>query len=409
MAITHDEFVEKIKKISPNISIIGVYTKSTDRIKVKCNVCGKEWEPQAYSLTQGKGCPHCSAIKGSQTNQGKTGLKSTDFFINQMQSIDSSIKFISKYVNTHTDIKCECLKCGKIWYAKPYSLLQGHGCPKCAKSGTSFMEQFILNSFRRAIGNEKVISRDKRFIGMELDVLIPSLNVAIEPGNWNLHKNNLIRDKEKRERCLNKGITLYTVYDMYPKGLKPPFENNCYIYNCDLNKADHKILVNLVYSLFDLLNIQKEFTKEEILSIEKESYDSAKAMTNEEFVARMKYVNPNIEIIEKYYNSNRRLKVKCKLCGYEWNALPSSLLFGDGCKKCGVIKAHENMKKSQKDFIAELEKINPNVEIIGEYKGRHQPVLARCKICGYIWSPRASSLLRGSSHKNYKTLHANLK
>ena len=49
--------------------------------------------------------------------------------------------------------------------------------------------------------------------------------------------------------------------------------------------------------------------------------------------------------------------------------------------------------------------INPDVEIIGNYTGRHNRILARCRICGYKWEPRASSLLRGSNHKGWKTLH----
>ena len=34
--------------------------------------------------------------------------------------------------------------------------------------------------------------------------------------------------------------------------------------------------------------------------------------------------------------------------------------------------------------------INPNVEIIGIYIGRHSPVRTRCRICGYEWSPYAA-------------------
>ena len=48
---------------------------------------------------------------------------------------------------------------------------------------------------------------------------------------------------------------------------------------------------------------------------------------------------------------------------------------------------------------------NPDIEIIGEYCGRHQPVKAKCKICGYEWEPQAASLLRGSNHKGWKGIH----
>ena len=100
--------------------------------------------------------------------------------------------------------------------------------------------------------------------------------------------------------------------------------------------------------------------------------------------------------------------VKCENCGYEWNAVPASLLAGDGCRKCGTIKAHEKFIKKQNEVIKELYKLNPNVEILREYKGRHKKIKARCKICGYEWEPVVSSLLRGSSHKNSKSIHKNV-
>ena len=61
--------------------------------------------------------------------------------------------------------------------------------------------------------------------------------------------------------------------------------------------------------------------------------------------------------------------------------------------------------KKDNDVINELLAKNPNVEIIGKYNGRHNPIKAKCKICGYIWEPTVSSLLRGSSHKNSKSMH----
>ena len=99
---------------------------------------------------------------------------------------------------------------------------------------------------------------------------------------------------------------------------------------------------------------------------------------------------------------------KCNKCGFEWNALPSSLLSGDGCRKCGTKKAHEKLIKKDEDVIKEISLKNPNVEIIGKYTGRHNSIKARCKICGYTWEPIVSSLLRGSSHKNAKVMHKNI-
>ena len=74
----------------------------------------------------------------------------------------------------------------------------------------------------------------------------------------------------------------------------------------------------------------------------------------------------------------------------------------------------DNQTKSKinlKDYLGKKVKLylddEYDIELIGEYTGRHNSIKVRCKICGYEWEPRFSSLLRGSSHKNAKTMHKN--
>lgn len=408
MAKTHEQFVEELSIINPDILVIGKYTRAVDCVDVMCKRCGMQWSPKAYSLTQGKSCPHCSAIKGSKNNKGKTGLKSTQQFIEDLKKVNDSISIIGPYKNNHTNIACQCNICNHQWYAKPYSLLQNHGCPRCAKSGTSFMEQFILLCFSSVLGEKNVVSRDKTLIGYELDIYIPKYKIAFEPGNWNLHKKNIARDELKRKKCQEKGIRLITIYDKYSQNKLAPFSDNCFIFTDDLNKANHSIITNLVYQLFEIVGINYHFSEKELSEIETVAYENALSRTHKDFVLELKKIHPNIEVLGKYENSNKRILVKCKTCGFQWNGVPANMLAGDGCRKCGTKEAHKKFIKSQDRFVAEIEKVNPNVEIIGTYVGRHSPIRAKCKVCGYIWEPITASLLRGSIHKNAKSMHKSI-
>ena len=408
MARTHEQFVSKLKIINPSIKVLGIYTKAIDTVDVECLNCHRIWSPKAYSLIQGKGCAHCSAVRGAQNNKGKTKRKTQTEFIQEIQSVNPDIIVQGQYESNKSVISFKCARCGNMWDAKAYSALQGHGCPRCAKSGTSFMEQYIYYSFRKTLGDDSVLSRDRSIVGMELDIVIPKYKVAIEPGNWGLHKKNIARDTEKRNRCLDKGLRLITIYDKFDAE-KVPFPNDCYVFQEDLNKADHNIILNLVYSLFDLLNISKRFTDAEIQEIEDWSYEHAKSLLHEEFVERMKLIHPDIKVLGEYLNSNKRVQVRCVKCDYEWSGVPANMLSGDGCRKCGTIKAHEHFVRNMEDYIKELSEKNPDVEIIGEYAGRHKPIRARCKICGLEWNPIAGSLLRGSNHKGAKGIHKNIK
>lgn len=404
MAKTHEQFVEELKSINDQIEVLGRYTKVVERIRVKCRTCGKEWEPLAYSLLQGKSCSHCSAVRGAKAHNGRTALKTAEVFEAQLREVDASIRVMGDYENTHTNITCQCERCNHTWSAKPYSLLQGHGCPRCAKSGTSFMEQFIRLSFVHALGEEKVLSRDRKCIGMELDIVLPDYKVAIEPGNWYLHHRSLDNDRRKQTKCAEQGIRLFTIYDKFPEGEKKPFE--CITYEVDLNVADHSIIQGLVCDLFSEIGIEHTFTSEEFATIEQEAYRLSKAMTHDDFVEKMRSVHPTIQVRGTFRNVNKRLVVKCEICGFEWEGVPASMLAGDGCRKCGTKAAHQKFVRDEDSFMAEVAAVNPDVEIIGTYTGRHSPIQARCKICGLVWEPRASSLLRGSTHKGAKTIHA---
>lgn len=405
---SHNQYISELSAINPDIEVIGNYTKSLDRIEVKCKKCGYIWNPKACSLLQGRGCPKCRTKQGTANNHGKTHRKTTKEFIEQLSVVEPNIVVLGEYDNTHTDIECKCKVCGNLWKAKPYSLLQGHGCPRCAKSGTSFMEQFIKQSFVFALGEDSVLSRDKSLIGMELDIVIPNLNFAVEPGNWNLHKKSLNRDFKKRERCNSIGVRLITIYDMFPETEQAPFDKDCITFSFDLNKVDRNIIKDLVYELFSFVNINKQFTSKEWKEIEQYAYSNAKAKTHNDFIKEMQKIHPTIEVLGVYQNANKRVTVKCNNCGNIWEGVPANMLSGDGCKKCGTKLAHLSTIKSQESFEKELAKVNPNVLIIGEYKGRHNSIKAKCKICGYEWEPRASSLLRGSSHKGSKTIHKEL-
>ena len=391
---TPESFKEKLHCINPDVELLSDFTKSTDPIIVKCICCGNVWTPKAYSLLQGRGCPKCCHKRGAQNNKGKTGLKSPDGFRSELSQIDDSIELIGEYINTHTDIKCRCSRCNHIWSAKPYALLQGHGCPRCAKSGTSFMEQLILLSFREAIGNEDVLSRDKSLIGMELDIVIPKYKLAIEPGNWCLHKKSIKRDGEKRRRCKEIGYRLLTIYDKYPKGNVPPFPDNCFVYSDDLNIIDHVVIHNLIYELLDICGVGKSFSDVEWNRMEEKAYENSKSLTHEGFVKRLSVIRPDIEVIGTYENTNRRITVKCKKCGYVWNGVPANMLQGDGCRKCGAIVRGDKARKKQEDFERDLKYSNPSIRVIGAYLGRHKPIEVECLKCGNKWISTPGGLLR---------------
>ncbi len=112
--------------------------------------------------------------------------------------------------------------------------------------------------------------------------------------------------------------------------------------------------------------------------------------THEEYVAEVAKLYPNIEIVGKYVKSNIKITHRCKIDGYVWDTRPNTILMGHGCPKCSgrVIVPHD-------EYVKKVFDINPNIEVIGIYKGARDKIMHRCKIDGYEWEITPDHILRG--------------
>ena len=143
---THEQFIEDMNRINPNIEILSKYVKAKIKVKCRCKLDGCEWEATPDNLLHNKGCPIC----GNKTISNKLS-KSHDDFINEMKEINPNIEILGEYINNSTKIKCRCRLDGFEWYAIPNNLTsKEQGCPKCSnnnkKTHEQFMEEFYIKN-----------------------------------------------------------------------------------------------------------------------------------------------------------------------------------------------------------------------------------------------------------------------
>lgn len=113
-----------------------------------------------------------------------------------------------------------------------------------------------------------------------------------------------------------------------------------------------------------------------------------------EYVLQMiKEINPDVELLEPYVNITTRIKCKCKKHGVISTKTPQEILLGRGCYLCGREKLSEYHLYSQEEFSNKLYQSNPNLEVIGKYKGMEFPIKVKCKKCGYEWENNTQSLI----------------
>lgn len=85
----------------------------------------------------------CVFVKAS-----RMGLKSSKNKLKTTKEYTDSISFtvLEEYVNSHIPILHKCSK-NHVWKARPYGILNGRGCPECAKlNKTKSHETYVLET-----------------------------------------------------------------------------------------------------------------------------------------------------------------------------------------------------------------------------------------------------------------------
>ncbi|MCR5739226.1 MAG: hypothetical protein K6G43_05365 [Lachnospiraceae bacterium] len=382
---THEEFISEVKKNSPEIEILGQYINYNTKVKARCTKCGYIWLSNPGSVGKGHGCPKCANNIRKSTNQFKT----------EMGEYNPYIMVLDEYKNANTPLLVRCRICGNEWKAKPARLLTGAQCMNCVKPHTSFMEQFILATFKYVLGEERVKARDTSAIGLELDIYIPEYNLAIEPGSWLYHKSKVNGiDLEKRKKCQEKGIRLITIYDTYPKENESPYKEDCYVFDGFLNEYGYARIKKLVKDLLMIIGNTADSVNWTVIA--NTAYESCHYNAHETFAAQLKEKCPSIELLENYKGSNIPILVNDSMCNHPaWKARPYTLLKGIGCPECGKQKAAKNKVKTQEQFEEEVKQSNPRIKVLGKYTRVIDRIRVECVDCGYSWEPLGYSLIQG--------------
>ncbi|MCR2051133.1 zinc-ribbon domain-containing protein [Acetatifactor muris] len=125
---THEDFCDLIKKKYDNeYTVLGQYTKASNKILMKHH-CGYEWEVVADSILTGhSGCPKCSGVYRMDNYE----------YIEKLKNINPTIVPLEEFKGIDKKILHKCTVCNHEWKVIPASLVNyKRGCPIC-KGGTN--------------------------------------------------------------------------------------------------------------------------------------------------------------------------------------------------------------------------------------------------------------------------------
>lgn len=207
---SQEEFLAKVKQVHPDYDFSeSVYGGSKVYVNYRCanknHGIQKAWPSNIIS---GKGCRECGTEKRIDSRKS-----SIEDFLEKMKDIRPGYDFSkSVYTNCKTRLAYTCDK-GHEWTASPNNLLTGYGCPKCAAILSRSEEE--VASFIESLGVETV--RHRRLENnKEMDIFIPSLNMAIEYNGLFWHNEEKLGKTyhlDKLNQCKSQGISLIQIFE----------------------------------------------------------------------------------------------------------------------------------------------------------------------------------------------------
>ena len=179
--ITHQDVVEKIKLINPNIQLLSYYVNAKTKLKCKCLIDGYEWDALCGNLFKGCGCPQCGGKMRLTTQQYSQKLKDNNI----------QVECIGEYVNTHTKILHKCLLHNVEWMSSPSNVLSGRGCPKCFQQKTSSANS---KSEKQYIDELKLNFPNILLIGKYINTKTKTLHKCLQHNvEWEITPEHILR------------------------------------------------------------------------------------------------------------------------------------------------------------------------------------------------------------------------
>ena len=210
----HPEYMRKYDfEKNKCLDLSKLTVASSQKAWWKCDKCNSSWYAVISSQTnlrKDHGCPYCSGrfvVKGKNdlASQNPELLEEWNYEKNTISPDEISFKSGIK-------VWWKCKECGHVWKQTPGNRTHnGSGCPRCnVENVNSFCEQAVYYYVKQVFPD--AINGDTH-IGVELDIYIPSIFVAIEYDGdvWHKSKKRITNDLKKNNLCKENGIELIRI------------------------------------------------------------------------------------------------------------------------------------------------------------------------------------------------------
>ena len=284
-----------------------------------------------------RGCPYCS---GNKVLVGFNDLYTTHPELATQWHPTRNKNLTVFDVSAGSNRKVWWLgKCGHEWQSVICSRASGCGCSACNEERkTSFAENAIF-FYLKSVYPDTVKSYRVDWLGrMELDIYIPSLQVAVEYDGQAWH-DNIENDTRKGVLCKEHSIHLIRIR-----------EPQCPELECEsikLNSTSTIELERAIHTLFKDYLLNSNNVDIDIERDRTQIYDVISYSQKGKSLLMLAYnlatewhpiLNGTLKPENISYKSNKKVWWKCKICGHEWQATVNHRSSGRGCPECAKQK-----------------------------------------------------------------------
>ena len=361
--------------------------------------CGHEFEQKIVNRVYGANCPYCSHQK---LLVGFNDLATTNPKILEEWDYDKNTLLPTEIgVGTHNKVWWKC-PFGHSYQAYPSNRcgITHSGCPICDKENhTSFPEQALFYYIKSYFPD--AINSDRSTIGLELDVYIPSIRIAIEYDGKAWHQNNKTELK-KNLACKEKNILLMRIRE---EGLVLYDDCYCIVRN-DIKRNDSlsDVIKRVLLDIDNDLKIDVDVERDAAIIY------SSYITTRKEHSLKAKYP----EVASEWHptkngllspdmvapNTNKRVWWLGK-CGHEWpSTVASRANMRCGCPICSgkrVISGINDLLTAYPELCEEWDYEKNNIRnIFPDKVSPHSDKKAwwKCGVCGFCWPAKIDGRTR---------------
>lgn len=416
---------EKNGDIMPSSIYPGTHTKYW----WKCKTCGHEWETAVRDRVKGRNCPEC-AIKQRTISTYKTKLATKKSLA--IVRPDLAIEWNYEKNNPLTPelvtpssgqrVWWKCSICGNEWEARVCTRYNGNRCPSCrAIYHVSYPEKALFYYLKKSFPDTVDNIRFDWLKGQELDIYIPSIQIAIEYDGDHWHQDTK-RDNQKGILLKEHGIRLFRVRE--PKC--PPIDDGSIIIHVSKIEKNYSHMNETIKTLYEELKSITDYVVVPDVDVLRDNTQILGTYQKYKQDNSLQVLFP--ELAEEWdYEKNGKLKPnmitpgndakvwwRCSKCGNEWKAAIGSRTRGIGCPACGVKK---RIASAHKIRVEKKEKIlaYTNPELLEDWDyiknrtlgieptelshGSTTKVWWKCHVCGNEWESSAN-MRTNKAHSN---------